>query len=67
MQPKRKPWLLPSLSRFGVYLDKSQETWVNSAYYPLLGGCHVFSSTINQLPTQEGEKVRISTVVRVNN
>ena len=35
------------------------------SYYPLLGGCHVFSSTINHLPTQEGEKVRISTVVRV--
>ena len=35
--------------------------------YPLLGHCHVYFSTINQLPTQEGEKVRTSTVVRVNN
>ena len=40
---------------------------LNSAYYPLLGRCYVYFSTINQLPTQEGEKVRISTVVRVNN
>ena len=36
------------------------------AYYTLLGGCYVYSSTINQLPTQEGVKVRISTVVRAN-
>ena len=36
----------------------------NSDYYPLLGSCYVYFSTINQLPTQEGE-VRISTVVRV--
>ena len=36
-------------------------------YYTLLGGCYVYSSTINQLPTQEGVKVRISTVVRANN
>ena len=35
------------------------------AYYPLLGCCYVYCSTINQLPTQEGEKVRISTVFRV--
>ena len=35
-------------------------------YYTLLGGCYVYSSTINQLPTQEGVKVRISTVVRAN-
>ena len=32
------------------------------SYYTLLGGFHVYSSTINQLPTQEGVKVRISTV-----
>ena len=36
------------------------------SYYTLLGGCYVYSSTINQLPTQEGVKVRISTVVRAN-
>ena len=36
-------------------------------YYMLLGGCYVYCSTINQLPTQEGVKVSISTVVRVNN
>ena len=38
-----------------------------STYYPLLGSCYVYFSTINQLPTQEGVKVRISTVVRANN
>ena len=39
---------------------------IMSVYYTLLGGCYVYSSTINQLPTQEGVKVRISTVVRAN-
>ena len=37
----------------------------NRLYYLLLGRSYVYFSTINQLPTQEGEKVRISTVVRV--
>ena len=32
----------------------------SNVYYPLLGRCY---GTLNQLPTQEGEKVRISTVV----
>ena len=40
--------------------------WYIVSYYTLLGGCYVYSSTINQLPTQEGVKVRISTVVRAN-
>ena len=45
---------------------ETQERYVNAHYYTLLGGCYVYSSTINQLPTQEDVKVRISTVVRVN-
>ena len=38
----------------------------SNVYYPFLGRCYVYFSTLNQLSTQEGEKVRISTVVRVN-
>ena len=41
----------------------TQERYVNAHYYTLLD---VYSSTINQLPTQEGVKVRISMVVRAN-
>ena len=37
----------------------------NSCYYPLLGGCYVYSSTINLLQPAQGDKVTISPVVRV--
>ena len=46
-------------------MGELQLSQFNYNYYPLLGSCYVYCSTINQLPTQEGEKVRISTVVRV--
>ena len=46
--------------RSGIYVPNMH------TYCTLLGGCYVYSSTINQLPTQEGVKVRISTVVRAN-
>ena len=35
------------------------------SYYPLLGGCYVYSSTIILLQPAIGAKVTISTVVRV--
>ena len=38
---------------------------VISVYYPLLGGCYVYSSTINLLQPAQGDKVTISPVVRV--
>ena len=34
-------------------------------YYPLLGGCYVYGSTINLLQPAQGDKVTISPVVRV--
>ena len=42
-------------------------SWLKYCYYPLLGGCYVYSSTINQLPYPrrcEGENI---SAVRVNN
>ena len=52
---------------YGLDINKTNGPDGISAYYPLLGRCYVYFIIINQLPTQEGAKVTISTVVRVNN